>query len=124
MRAIIEEGDTDWSRTMQEMSLNESALPRHLVTALFSKQTDRNLLAQRHLSRQLVSLFLTDNPDGIALMQRIIVSLFIVRNDHIFKLAQGVRKAYIVLIPTVLFKLYLSLTLCYYQLMKRFMWFT
>uniref|UniRef100_T1HV01 J domain-containing protein n=1 Tax=Rhodnius prolixus TaxID=13249 RepID=T1HV01_RHOPR len=72
MRAIIEEGDTDWSRTMQEMSLNESALPRHLVTALFSKQTDRNLLAQRHLSRQLVSLFLTDNPDGIALMQRII----------------------------------------------------
>ncbi|KAK9497827.1 hypothetical protein O3M35_003746 [Rhynocoris fuscipes] len=74
MRAIIEEGELSWSKCMQEMSLNECALPRHLVTALFSKDTDRNMLAQRHISRQLVALFLTDNPDGMALMHRTIPS--------------------------------------------------
>lgn len=38
MRAVVEEGDESLSTRMQHLALSEAALPRHLLTALFTKK--------------------------------------------------------------------------------------
>jgi DnaJ family protein C protein 13 len=72
MKAIIEEGNTQISSKMQELALAEGALLRHLLIALYSLSSDGRFLPVQHLSRQLVSLWTTDNEIASALLKRII----------------------------------------------------
>ena len=72
MKAIIEEGTADISSKMQELALAEGALLRHLHIALYSISSDGRFLPVQHLSRQLVSLWTTDNDVALELLRRII----------------------------------------------------
>ncbi|XP_075217212.1 receptor mediated endocytosis 8 isoform X2 [Lycorma delicatula] len=74
MRAIIEEGDAIVAERMQELALCEGALPRHLLTALFTPHYDQQtdlMLANKQLSRHLVGLWVTGNECAINLLRRI-----------------------------------------------------
>ena len=62
---------------MQELSLAEGALPRHLHIAMFTQSTDTRLLTLQQLSRHLVGLWITGHPTAMGLLKRILVSLFI-----------------------------------------------
>lgn len=72
MKAIIEEGDDEIARKMQELALAEGALPRHIHIALFTSSTDNRLLTHRQLSRHLISLWITGNPTANALLHRML----------------------------------------------------
>ncbi|CAH0774017.1 unnamed protein product [Bemisia tabaci] len=74
MRALIEEGEASVATRMQELALSEGALPCHLLTALYSSDSDSRLLAHRQLSRHLVGLWVTDNPKAMELLRRIMPS--------------------------------------------------
>ena len=37
MRAVVEEGDESLAARMQHLALSEAVLPRHLLTAFFTK---------------------------------------------------------------------------------------
>ncbi|XP_066249736.1 dnaJ homolog subfamily C member 13 [Euwallacea similis] len=71
MRALIEEGDSEVAVKMQNLSLAEGALPRHLLSALFTQGTDGRLLTHRQLSRHLIGLWVTGNPIAMGLLKRI-----------------------------------------------------
>lgn len=71
MKAIIEEGDVEISAKMQELSLAEGALPRHLLIAMFTQGTDSRMLTNRQLSRHLVGLWVTGHPTAMGLLKRI-----------------------------------------------------
>ena len=47
MKAIIEEADVETAARMQELSLAEGALPKHLHTAMFTSSTDNRMLTVR-----------------------------------------------------------------------------
>lgn len=72
MKAIIEEGTPELATRMQELSLSEGALPRHLHTSMFTQSIDARMLTMRQLSRSLVALWCTSNPIAIALLGRIL----------------------------------------------------
>ncbi|XP_042910016.2 dnaJ homolog subfamily C member 13 isoform X1 [Parasteatoda tepidariorum] len=72
MKAIIEEGDAEISAKMQDLSLAEGALPRHLHIAMFTNSTDTRLLTMQQLSRHLVGLWVTGHPTAIGLLKRIL----------------------------------------------------
>ena len=72
MKSIIEEGAPELATRMQELSLSEGALPRHLHTAMFTQSIDARMLTMRQLSRSLVALWCTSNPTAIALLSRIL----------------------------------------------------
>lgn len=72
MKAIIEEGTPDLATRMQSLSLSEGALPRHLLSSMFTQSIDARMLTMRQLSRSLVSLWSTSNPTAIALLGRIL----------------------------------------------------
>ncbi|KAF8773591.1 DnaJ subfamily C member 13 like protein [Argiope bruennichi] len=72
MKAIIEEGDAEISAKMQELSLAEGALPRHLHIAMFTQSTDTRFLTMQQLSRHLVGLWITGHPTAMGLLQRIL----------------------------------------------------
>lgn len=74
MRALIEEGDTEVAVKMQNLSLAEGALPRHLLSALFTQSSDGRLLTHRQLSRHLIGLWVTGNPIAMGLLKRIMVT--------------------------------------------------
>ena len=71
MRALIEEGDVEISNQMQSLALDEAALCRHLLNALYTPSTDTAMLTHRQLSRHLVGLWITDNDDAMSLLKRI-----------------------------------------------------
>ncbi|KAI1292252.1 DnaJ -like protein subfamily C member 13 [Halotydeus destructor] len=71
MKAIIEEGDADITKRMQELALAEGALPKHLHIAMFSPQQDSRYLAFQQLSRTLVALWIVDNDIAEELLHRI-----------------------------------------------------
>lgn len=73
MRALIEEGDAEVAASMQNLALAEGALPRHLLSSLFTSSTDGRLLTNRQLSRHLVGLWITGNPIAMGLLKRIMV---------------------------------------------------
>lgn len=73
MRAIIEEGEPNVAKRMQELALSEGALLTHLLTALFTRDDDKRLLAHRQLSRHLVGLWVVDNEVAKSLLARILV---------------------------------------------------
>ncbi len=72
MKAIIEEGTPELATKMQELSLSEGALPRHLHTSMFTQSIDARMLTMRQLSRSLVALWCTGNQTAAALMERIL----------------------------------------------------
>ncbi|XP_071822188.1 dnaJ homolog subfamily C member 13-like isoform X2 [Apostichopus japonicus] len=72
MKAIIEEGDEEIAAKMQHLSLAEGALPRHLLSALFTSSTDSRMLTNRQLSRHLVALWVTGNPVAMGLLRRVL----------------------------------------------------
>nr|CAD7198395.1 unnamed protein product [Timema douglasi] len=74
MRAVIEEGEVEVSARMQDLALAEGALPRHLLTALFTQGLDGRLLTHRQLSRHLVGLWVTGHPTTMGLLKRIMPS--------------------------------------------------
>lgn len=51
LRAIIEEGETQVANQMQTLALDEAALCRHLLVALYTKSTDPTMATHRQLSR-------------------------------------------------------------------------
>lgn len=75
MRALIEEGDAVVAAKMQNLALSEGALPRHLLTALFTQASDGRLLAHRQLSRHLIGLWVTEHSTTMELLKRILVRL-------------------------------------------------
>lgn len=75
MRALIEEGEQNVATQMQTLALDEAALCRHLLVALYTPSNDPTMVAHRQLSRHLVGLWLTDNEDAMQLFQRIFVSI-------------------------------------------------
>lgn len=52
-KAIIEEGTHELAQRMQEFSMSEGALPRHLHTSLYTQSIDARMLTMRQLSRSL-----------------------------------------------------------------------
>ncbi|KAL1502231.1 hypothetical protein ABEB36_007404 [Hypothenemus hampei] len=71
MRALIEEGDSEVAVKMQNLSLAEGALPRHLLSALYTQGSDGRMLTHRQLSRHLIGLWVTGNPIAMGLLKRI-----------------------------------------------------
>lgn len=71
MRAVIEEGELDISSQMQELALTEGALPRHLISSLYTPRENHHSLAQCKISQQLVALWLTDHENATNLLSRI-----------------------------------------------------
>ena len=50
MRAVVEEGDETLASRMQRLALSEAALPRHLLTALYTKKSSGKFLARYYAS--------------------------------------------------------------------------
>lgn len=73
MRALIEEGDSEVAVKMQNLSLAEGALPRHLLSSLYTQGSDGRMLTHRQLSRHLIGLWVTGNPIAMGLLKRIMV---------------------------------------------------
>ncbi|KAF7280153.1 hypothetical protein GWI33_006329 [Rhynchophorus ferrugineus] len=71
MRALIEEGDSEVAVKMQNLSLAEGALPRHLLAALYTQGSDGRMMTHRQLSRHLIGLWVTGNPIAMGLLKRI-----------------------------------------------------
>ena len=72
MKAIIEEGTPELASRMQELSLSEGALPRHLHGAMFTQSVDARMLTLRQLSRTLVALWCAGHQTALALLARIL----------------------------------------------------
>jgi len=54
--------------------LDEAALCRHLLVALYTPSNDPTQTTQRQLSRHLIGLWLTDSEEAMELFKRIFVS--------------------------------------------------
>lgn len=78
LRAIIEEGELQVAQQMQSLALDEAALCRHLLVALYTPSNDPTLATHRQLSRHLIGLWITDNTEAIDLFKRIFVSTYVV----------------------------------------------
>lgn len=70
IKAIIQEGDPNVSKRMQELSLAEGALMKHLHIGLFSQFRDGRALGVQYLSRHLVALWSIGNEETKALFKR------------------------------------------------------
>lgn len=88
MKAVIEEGETEISAKMQELSLAEGALPRHLHIAMFTHSTDTRLLTLQQLSRHLVGLWITGHPTAMGLLKRILPSGLLTHLDSADKVPE------------------------------------
>lgn len=75
---MFQEGDAEISAKMQDLSLAEGALPRHLHISMFTNSTDTRLLTMQQLSRHLVGLWVTGHPTAIGLLKRILVSILLI----------------------------------------------
>lgn len=51
MRALIDEGELETAQQMQSLALEEAALCRHLLIALYTPSTDATMATHRQLSR-------------------------------------------------------------------------
>ena len=51
MKAVIEEGEPEIAAKMQDLALAEGALPRHLLTAMFTQSTDSRMLTVRYVAK-------------------------------------------------------------------------
>lgn len=71
LRAIIEGGEVPIAKQMQTLALDEAALCRHLLVALYIPSNDPTLATHRQLSRHLIGLWTTDNEEAMELFNRI-----------------------------------------------------
>ncbi|XP_055920872.1 dnaJ homolog subfamily C member 13 isoform X1 [Eupeodes corollae] len=71
LRAIIEEGEVPVAKQMQTLALDEAALCRHLLVALYTPPNDPTLATHRQLSRHLIGLWITDNEEAMELFKRV-----------------------------------------------------
>lgn len=71
IKAIIQEGEMNVSKRMQELSLAEGALLKHLFMGLYSDFKRNETLGVQYLSRHLVALWSTRNDEARALYKRI-----------------------------------------------------
>ncbi|XP_037954363.1 dnaJ homolog subfamily C member 13 isoform X2 [Teleopsis dalmanni] len=71
LRAIIEEAELQIAQQMQSLALDEAALCRHLLVALYTPSSDPTLATHRQLSRHLIGLWITDNEEAMELFRRI-----------------------------------------------------
>lgn len=88
MRALIEEGDTNIATQMQTLALDEAALCRHLLVALFAPSNDSTIATHRQLSRHLVGLWICENEDAMHLFRRIFPAgllMFLESDDEVPK---------------------------------------
>lgn len=70
IKAIIQEGEPNVSKRMQELSLAEGALMKHLHIGLFSQFKDGRTLGVQYLSRHLVALWSIGNDETKELFRR------------------------------------------------------
>lgn len=70
IKAIIQEGEPNVSKRMQELSLAEGALMKHLHIGLFSQFKDGRTLGVQYLSRHLIALWSIENEETKALFRR------------------------------------------------------
>jgi len=70
IKAIILEGEPNVSKRMQELSLAEGALMKHLHIGLFSQFKDGRTLGLQYLSRHLVALWSIGNNETKELFRR------------------------------------------------------
>lgn len=71
MKAVIEEGNTHVSQTMQALSLSEGTFLFHLHTSLYPIHPDQNMLQIQILSRKLLSLWTVNNDISFVLLNQI-----------------------------------------------------
>lgn len=70
IKAIIQEGEPNVSKRMQELSLAEGALMKHLHMGLFSHSKDGRTAGVQYLSRHLVALWSIGNDETKSLFRR------------------------------------------------------
>lgn len=70
IKAIIQEGEPNVSKRMQELSLAEGALMKHLHIGLYSQCRDGRTLGVQYLSRYLVALWSIENEEARDLFKR------------------------------------------------------
>lgn len=70
IKAIIQEGEPNVSKRMQELSLAEGALMKHLHIGLFSQCRDGRTMSVQYLSRYLVALWSIENEETKDLFRR------------------------------------------------------
>ncbi|XP_055697619.1 dnaJ homolog subfamily C member 13 isoform X2 [Phlebotomus papatasi] len=88
LRSLIEEGGPQVANQMQTLALDEAALCRHLLIALYTSSNDPTMATHRQLSRHLVGLWITDNEDAMHLLQRIFPAgllMFLENEDEVPK---------------------------------------
>lgn len=56
LRALIEEGDSQVANDMQTLALDEAALCRHLLVALYTPANDPTMATHRQLSRYYITI--------------------------------------------------------------------
>lgn len=71
LRAIIEEGELEVAQQMQKLALDEAALCRHLLVALYTNPNEPTMATHRQLSRHLIGLWITENEEALELFRRI-----------------------------------------------------
>ncbi|KAL5285788.1 DNAJC13 family protein [Megaselia abdita] len=71
LRAIIEEGEIEVAQQMQKLALDEAALCRHLLVALYTNPNEPTMATHRQLSRHLIGLWITENEEALELFRRI-----------------------------------------------------
>jgi len=60
MRALIEEGDNNVAKQMQTLALDEAAVCRHLLVALYTPFNDSTMSIHRQLSRLILMIIIDD----------------------------------------------------------------
>lgn len=91
MKALIEEGDAAVAKQMQILALDEAALCRHLLIALYTPSNDSTMVAHRQISRHLINLWVNENDDALALFSRIFpagILMFLESKDPVPKDAE------------------------------------
>lgn len=71
MKALIEEGDANVAKQMQILALDEAALCRHLLIALYAPSNDTTMETHRQISKHLINLWVHESDDALALFSRI-----------------------------------------------------
>ena len=71
MKALIEEGDNTVAKQMQVLALDEAALCRHLLIALYTPSNDSTMATHRQISKHLINLWVNESEDAMQLFSRI-----------------------------------------------------
>lgn len=88
MKALIEEGDANVAKQMQILALDEAALCRHLLIALYTPLNDSTMDTHRQISKHLINLWVNESEDALSLFSRIFPAgllMFLESNDQIPK---------------------------------------